>query len=1761
MKKRLLALIITLCMVLSLVPVSAFAATGDAAEPAVTALKEEPAAVNAESGTKANGTSVLAFTSDTHNKGINSSNNSAARLGTWLDKMTQMYGSIDAMAFGGDMANASASATDYWTFTSQDMQQLDDRNITGVYTTGNHEHSPGRYSSTSTDASMQKFKINTEGAVGDNYRIYCLGSVSSSSSYSSSVSSLTSYLNSVGNDKVIFIITHFPLHYYSGRTTTGASDVIDALNSAVANNGQKIVFLWGHNHTMSDTYYDYIYRPGDKIPTSSSSSSSKTIQFYYGAAGCMSDSEYGGGSASVKGKGLIVKINSSNQLTFTYHNESGTDVTEGGSYSEGPAVAVTGVTVSPKTANVLERKTVTLTATVAPSDASNKAVTWSSSNTSIATVGGSGIVTGVSEGTATITATTADGSFSDSCVVTVLHNDDPSAQETVNVTPSTSNPEQTVRINVGDTLIVNVTNGSSSSAYDFSATLSKSGVAQISGSSSVNIAAGATGQLTFTGQANGTVDITIQNNQSSSSYVRKATIHLTVGDGSTTPVETDTVSITPTTDSPEESAAIKVGETLSINVTNGSSSSSYSFTASLSNSGIAQIQGNATQTISAGGTGTFTVTGLAQGTVDITIQNQNQYGSQYVRKGIVHLTVGEGGTTPVDPPVGETVSYQLATTLEAGNDYIIANGNSGNVYVLTNEANGSRTLKGVAASVSGEIITLSSTNAAKAVFSAVANSNSSQGGLYLKNGSQYLYADSSNGLRLVDSSTQTSSSNNAKSWHYKADGKDLLWFFKDGSTDGYTDTSQTYKYYLECSSGNFTDNHVSTTSLSNSSNLPKMYIYTKVTQQIAVESVSLNKTTLTIGAGSSETLTATILPAAATNRNVTWTSSDSTVATVANGVVTGVKAGNATITVTTVDGGKTATCAVTVTPAKTITYALTETLEAGKEYLIANGNTGSVYLVSNEAGSSARQLKGVSATVVDGKITITETVAAKTAFTCYLEDSSNANSTRLKIGSQDLYTNNANGLRMFTMTSEEANKHWHYKGDGKDLLWFFKDETNNDGYSDTSGTYKYYLSCDSSGVFTDNHVTSPSLENTSNLPKIYLFTEAAHEHTYGDPEWEWKFTKAADGVSATAVFTCTECGEELRVDAKSEDITVTEENGQIIYTATVTGPDGKPHEGVKAEVAPIYQIKFTADKEFVEPGDTVTYTITLGPVDAFGSFQMKLVIPEGLTYVANSFKKATDIQDTLGFDSVVWTEESLVYNGYGIKDYVCEEDTVLGTFKCTVGEDFPGSATVKTTKHEFFSAKDFRTPTTELYEFIYVTVSNHDHEWTFVDFTWTETKDGYTAVANYKCEVTGTAHTESIDAAVSSETTPATCTAAGQTVYTATVAADKSLDGAAHTDTKTVAIEALGHDWEFKGFTWTAADNGYTAVANYKCKNDETHTDTVDATVTLAEGTGDDAGYYVYTAAVTAENSLDKQAHTDTKKEEMLPIRFATSISLDQQIGLNSYVGQLPKTAAVSEFTAKVYSGDEEIASVSFTELKGYELTPPGGVKSTYYFLKIADLAAKCMPDEYVVKVFRNGTEVAQEKFSIRGYCESRLEEGSGASDKNKLLCRATLTYGAEAQKHFDYKTNDLADKNIERVELTDIPADYAVSNDPTLAGISKVGTSGSFESQVYLNLYYVPESGYTIDDFTFKVEFKGEEVEFQKSSMSNGWIYLQLPSMVAKDLGTDFDITVTNKTTGASATWHRSAITYAYITQIGNGSATMKNLVKGLYQYYLASK
>ena len=163
--------------------------------------------------------------------------------------------------------------------------------------------------------------------------------------------------------------------------------------------------------------------------------------------------------------------------------------------------------------------------------------------------------------------------------------------------------------------------------------------------------------------------------------------------------------------------------------------------------------------------------------------------------------------------------------------------------------------------------------------------------------------------------------------------------------------------------------------------------------QQTVTGVSLDKTTLSLDIGASETLTATVTPADAGNKNVTWSSSDETVATVdATGKVTAVAAGTATITVTTADGGKSATCEVTVSSKAVTGVSLDKTtlslITGDSETLTATvtpddaGNKNVTWSSSNESVATVDNAGKVTA-VAAGTTTITVTTedGGKTA-TC-----------------------------------------------------------------------------------------------------------------------------------------------------------------------------------------------------------------------------------------------------------------------------------------------------------------------------------------------------------------------------------------------------------------------------------------------------------------------------------------------------------------------------------------------------------------------------------------------------------------------------------------------------------------------------------------------------------------------------------------------------------------------------------------------------------
>ena len=140
--------------------------------------------------------------------------------------------------------------------------------------------------------------------------------------------------------------------------------------------------------------------------------------------------------ATVSSTGLVTAV-SNGTATITAKAADGSNKTATCAVTVNISVPVTGITLNQTTASLTSRgQTLQLTATVTPENATNKSVTWSSSNTAVATVDANGLVTAVSSGTATITAKTADGSNKTAtCAVTV--NISVPASEGISVSPVT----------------------------------------------------------------------------------------------------------------------------------------------------------------------------------------------------------------------------------------------------------------------------------------------------------------------------------------------------------------------------------------------------------------------------------------------------------------------------------------------------------------------------------------------------------------------------------------------------------------------------------------------------------------------------------------------------------------------------------------------------------------------------------------------------------------------------------------------------------------------------------------------------------------------------------------------------------------------------------------------------------------------------------------------------------------------------------------------------------------------------------------------------------------------------------------------------------------------------------------------------------------------------------------------------------------------------------------------------------------------------
>ncbi len=315
------------------------------------------------------------------------------------------------------------------------------------------------------------------------------------------------------------------------------------------------------------------------------------------------------------------------------------------------------------------------------------------------------------------------------------------------------------------------------------------------------------------------------------------------------------------------------------------------------------------------------------------------------------------------------------------------------------------------------------------------------------------------------------------------------------------------------------------------------------TENVVVTGISLDQATVSLDTGENVTLVATIAPVDATNKAVTWMSSNENVATVSNGQVTAIAEGVTTITVTTVDSGLTATSEVTVTASAVAVAAVTLdqaslTLDEGESAtLVATvtptdaSNQSVVWESSDE--SIATVINGVvtavsagTATVIvttdEGGFTATSTVIVQTgtATPGTFQQDSGAD------GVVSMEAENFSSKSIGTGTFEGMD--WTEYSDGDASGGAYMMVPNDNDKNGSTSTNAPLLTFDVDFVKTGTHYLwarqkSPNGNDNSISPRIGSTLISQWHMTENQTSWVWSklnvsFTVATTGVQSLNVY-------------------------------------------------------------------------------------------------------------------------------------------------------------------------------------------------------------------------------------------------------------------------------------------------------------------------------------------------------------------------------------------------------------------------------------------------------------------------------------------------------------------------------------------------------------------------------------------------------------------------------------------------------------------
>ena len=260
------------------------------------------------------------------------------------------------------------------------------------------------------------------------------------------------------------------------------------------------------------------------------------------------------------------------------------------------------------------------------------------------------------------------------------------------------------------------------------------------------------------------------------------------------------------------------------------------------------------------------------------------------------IKTGDGGNLTLDSNAKLTVSGATGIFVGEYNSQKVATVKIAGTLDVSGCANRGANLLNVTLNMEGSSITAATKD---------------KGGIYLYQNAAGTLTGETN-IKAFVGNFDVTSPNASIVNYYKVQKDDTLGLYEEGSTVTFTAETIEGKPFASWTATGvmLTDSTNATISFT----MPGNDVTLTTAYATLVNEVSLDKTELALTVGDTQTLTATITPDDANNKNVSWSSDKPSVATVdENGKVTAVAVGTANITVKTVDGEKTAVCAVTVT--------------------------------------------------------------------------------------------------------------------------------------------------------------------------------------------------------------------------------------------------------------------------------------------------------------------------------------------------------------------------------------------------------------------------------------------------------------------------------------------------------------------------------------------------------------------------------------------------------------------------------------------------------------------------------------------------------------------------------------------------------------------------------------------------------------------------------------------------------------------------------